>query len=745
MGRVDVHTGGVNHIVSVRCDQIEQRPRITVDEDPSAVKNGSEIHLYWPRAASLLNEARPGDFYRAEAAEGASPLWHLLCGYALFNPHIDITTKDAGGCSHFPAGDPAQRKWHASEPTSAHWYNRLRLGSLIGAYLALERAGTAPRSVREFVAEFRGLSSTTKRMKVTTAAGLSHCRLADLVEGDGVDSVKVDRLLRAMQAYSRPVEPRLLGVLGEEHHRRCLARDFGAEPESVRYRRKLGSFAGIPYVLEVAFAVKRDDEDRRTVLTGVNWSPLLTCPFPELHELATEMRLDEFDPVVLSVHVACPHLPFADRGKGHVELPAQLAQALTEAVRSVVQGWKKQKRQADRRDRLTQRQLEGLRRRTRRDRMTVRDAAFRVMRQAYLQTSDHGRLPANARQIMYVARPLVQDLLGGRCWKDSNYFTQTLLPTYCREHAAETAEWDVVFDARGHLIEPHTGRRIGLGTLGVRRYVADWQDDLPVDLAVPTLDLRLPTRGPENRYHFVLFIEKEGFDPLLEAARIANRFDLAIMSTKGMSVTAARRLLEHFAEKGVTVLVMHDFDKSGFSILHTLSHDTPRYRFRHRPRVVDLGLRLADVRRLELPAEEVHYRGIKRDPRLLLKRCGASKAERNFLVNPASAPGWHGQRVELNAMRPAVFIEYLEGKLREQGVGKVIPGADGLTAAFQRTRQGLLLQRVLGERHAEIVMTPAVAMPPALEAEVRRRLDGSDKSWDEVLAELIEERGADIA
>ena len=44
----------------------------------------------------------------------------------------------------------------------------------------------------------------------------------------------------------------------------------------------------------------------------------------------------------------------------------------------------------------------------------------------------------------------------------------------------------------------------------------------------------------------MLFIEKEGFDPILESAGIAKKFDIAIMSTKGMSVTAARLLLAAF-------------------------------------------------------------------------------------------------------------------------------------------------------------------------------------------------------
>jgi hypothetical protein len=61
--------------------------------------------------------------------------------------------------------------------------------------------------------------------------------------------------------------------------------------------------------------------------------------------------------------------------------------------------------------------------------------------------------------------------INGKCWKNSQYFTQHLLPDYMDEYPDKTANWDVVFDARGHLREPHTGLMIGLGTLEVRRYI----------------------------------------------------------------------------------------------------------------------------------------------------------------------------------------------------------------------------------------------------------------------------------
>ena len=349
-------------------------------------------------------------------------------------------------------------------------------------------------------------------------------------------------------------------------------------------------------MLEVAFGVQRkDNEQGRKVLVGLNWSPALRVPIERLHGLLRTMRVDDFDPAVVLVHLACPRLDYTDRGKRMLVLPTEIEEALERSVRSVAKTWKQEKRHADREDRLSAQQMERVRKANQPQRLTIKEAAYQVMEEAYLQASaddkrPNKRHPANARQIMYPARPLVLKLTGGKCWSKSSYFTQHLLPDFMEEHPDLTANWDVVFDARGHLSEPHTGRRIDLGTVQVREYFRAWTNGVVEQPPEVLIDHACPTVGPHNRFRFALFVEKEGFNPLLASAAIAARFDVAIMSTKGMSVTAARQLVEQLSERGVTILVLHDFDKSGFSILHTLQSDTRRYQFKVKPNVVDIGL-----------------------------------------------------------------------------------------------------------------------------------------------------------
>ena len=87
--------------------------------------------------------------------------------------------------------------------------------------------------------------------------------------------------------------------------------------------------------------------------------------------------------------------------------------------------------------------------------------------ECYMKASDNNRLPATARQIFYVARPLIEELTDRPLTYP--YFSQTLLPDFVNENGVE---WDIVYDDRGHFTEPHTKLVIGLGTLNVRAYLS---------------------------------------------------------------------------------------------------------------------------------------------------------------------------------------------------------------------------------------------------------------------------------
>jgi hypothetical protein len=257
-----------------------------------------------------------------------------------------------------------------------------------------------------------------------------------------------------------------------------------------------------------------------------------------------------------------------------------------------------------------------------------------------------------------------------------------------------------------------------------------------------TLGNAYPTRGPGSRYRAVLFLEKEGFNSLLEAARIAERFDIAIMSTKGMSVTAARTLVEQLSAEGVTILVAHDFDKSGFSIVHTLQSDTRRYQFSIRPRVVDLGLRLGDIEAMSLESEQVDYTG-GTDPRENLRESGATEAECGYLVRKQIGNRWSGERVELNAMTSDQFIAWLEQKLVEHQVRKVVPDGATLAAAYRRAWRRAQAQRAIDRVLATLPPDEDIPIPLALADQVAAAIQGSESAWDDALVQLAQQQAGD--
>jgi len=94
-----------------------------------------------------------------------------------------------------------------------------------------------------------------------------------------------------------------------------------------------------------------------------------------------------------------------------------------------------------------------------------------------------------------------------------------------------------------------------------------------------------------------LFVEKEGFDELFEAVQLRERYDIGIMSTKGMPVTASRKLIDQLAPMVDHIFVLRDFDLSGFSIFGTLDTNSRRYTFEHdlSDKFIDIGLRLEHV------------------------------------------------------------------------------------------------------------------------------------------------------
>jgi hypothetical protein len=413
--------------------------------------------------------------------------------------------------------------------------------------------------------------------------------------------------------------------------------------------------------------------------------------------------------------------------------------AMLGLTKAVTADWTKQRKAEERNANAKQNRMVRL---VRSVRITIKDAAFQVMDEAYEKASAGGTLPVNPRQIYYAARRRIL-LETGRDALESAYFLQTLLPEYMDE--CDCSGWDLIWDARGHFTEPHTKWVVPVGTLQVRQYLGE-RPILGRAIEISSEAL-YPTRGPEHRYRYVLFVEKESFDPILEAARIAQRFDIAIMSTKGMSVTAARLLLDRLVDRGLEkVLVLHDFDISGFSILGTLGTSSGRYRFKNKVPIIDIGLRLADVEELNLLPEPFTSNTNARLVADTLRRHGATQDEINFLIGKPDAliaygRGFTGERVELNAMTSDELIDFIEKKFEEHGIDKLIPDDDVLAQHACRMLERRMVKKELEKLLPDIQKRVAEAeLPDELRDQVKELLEEKPAlPWDAAVAEIIDD------
>ena len=713
--RLVIESRGVKHEIEVTVNRIKQEPVVSHTQNPSVVQIGTFV--------AVSSSCFVGDQDR---------IVPRLANYRLLNPHVAIG-------QHAP-GNVAWVKWWPSDPISPHWYEPEQFTGLIAAYLSAEQDGAPVRHVRDFVANFRGLSRTVRRKEILAPLNLTGAKLSDLAANGDVDRELAARLLDAMKAASREVKPQALGIIGEEHIRReFLAR--GCNAASIRYKKSVGVDSHArPYVIEAAFGVFEDADAQRMVVTGLNFSPCIADPFKELTRWGeslsaklAENYVNQDSPCLVLVHLTAPYLQYSDRGKSSVQLPAEVAAAITAAVNSVAGEYCKIERTRIRSAERGERAMDRYRASVQHKR-TIKEIVYEHLPAVYAAVSGDNEYPAVVRQLYYGLRPLVLSELTDKEDLDSVYITQTLIPNFIEENPDVCKDWDVVFDARGHFAEPHTDKTVGIGTLEVREYLAlEWETVSQLTAGEAHSSIGFPTFGPRSRFNNVLFIEKEGFLPLLDKAQLATRFDLAIMSTKGIGTTAARRLMEYMP--GVRFLTLHDFDKAGFSILGTLQRNTRRYQFENPPEVIDLGLRLADVLRLKLTSEPFP---IKPEAAENLKENGATEAEIKFLLGDG---GGQGRRVELNAMTSPQFITWLEGKLKKHGVEKFVPGDDVLEVAFKRVLVAHKLNVEIDRAFPKLRdQADSAQLPGDLASRVRTHLkEHPHHSWDQAVAEIAAE------
>jgi len=512
-GETMIEAQGVAHRIAFTIDPIRREPRIERVQERSSVQTGTKITVHWPVSAS------------SKLAAAEDQIVQIARAVAWLNPHVRVIYRWDASRVVLPPTDPAWNKWPASDPAPAHWYDQESLSRLIAAYVADDEDHGCDRTVREFISEFRGLARSDAQKLVLDETGAARMSLRQFF-GNG-NSKRVQKLLQAMQEHTKPVAAKDLKLLGKDHFA-ARFREIGAVDDTFQYCRALREVDGVPYALEAAFGYAPELQEQ-VRLTGLNWSPTFLDPFralgdreghePSLDELLADQWVSRDDSVVIALHLASPRLAFTDKAKTALALPPDVGLDLIGVVLKITGRWAKAMRAEERDASLEARRLERL---SRSRLVSLRDAAFEVMENAYLHASDNGKLSVAPTQIMYAARPVVQERTGRKL--DRQYFNQTLLPDFINQNEELTADWDIAFDDRGHFAEPHTGCRIGLGTLAVREYIEQVHDLQMQEAALEAA--HVVTHGPNGCYERPPVLREGRLRPAIRAgaARQAPRY-----------------------------------------------------------------------------------------------------------------------------------------------------------------------------------------------------------------------------
>jgi hypothetical protein len=207
-------------------------------------------------------------------------------------------------------------------------------------------------------------------------------------------------------------------------------------------------------------------------------------------------------------------------------------------------------------------------------------------------------------------------------------------------------------DPRGTFHDPHENKTIPVGTLTVEKYIP-----------------------PDWSFNKVLYIEKEGYFPILQGTEWAKKHDCALLTSKGQTTRAVKDLLDSLEgrKEEITFFCVHDADAYGTSIYQALQNET-RARKARKVEIINLGLEPWEGIEMNLAVETIGP----------LKK-GRRRPVADYVSDehPQYDEWLQTHRIELNAMTMPQFIDWLSKKMEPYDQGKLIPPEGVLTKELQ--------------------------------------------------------------
>jgi hypothetical protein len=450
-------------------------------------------------------------------------------------------------------------------------------------------------------------------------------------------------LLLAARASARPVTPQRLGVVGPE----CFAENaYATASGSASFGTE--PRAEIPFVVEAWVSPASD----MRLVCCVNRTPVAGEIYARRnkrdinlfggglsHTVATAPKEKDF---LIWLNITTPYMPITSDGKEPSLIPfcSMIAEAIAKAVRRA------------------HRPSGGTR-------LSQKDVVLDNLDAVIATVSGEEGYRFNARQLFYALRPIVMNETSLELQLGN--FTGIIT-----DYENENGEIPLMYrEPRGSITHPHRNETITLGTLMVEEY-----------------------ERPAWTFNKLVYIEKEGANEALKEVRWAERHDCAVMSSKGYSTRAARDLIDKLVahDEPVEVFCAHDADADGTMIYQTLQEAT-KARGARKIKIINFGLEPWEALEMGLEVETV-------------KEGKSRKAVADYVLDRDDGEHWEvwlqTHRIELNAMTTPDFIEWLDGKMLENGSGKLIPPPSVLEAELAE-----LLERKVRDDLTEQILSDA--------------------------------------
>lgn len=564
---------------------------------------------------------------------------NLVRSHALFNP--DASFKFT--LSHPELDEPFVKTYKSTGKShkrfvgasSIEWYTLAQFRQLIQAYIRSILKGEKDLTLRLFIKQFRGLSSDKKAASILDEIQSENKKikhLSDLADQDKA----VSQLYECMKKRSDNPSSNVLGEIGKKQLHDRISQIYGT-PLTFKYK-KIQQFyqkesAYIPYVLEVAVAVREEYNAGLRIHAGINHSPCLSNPFEGYYiawmdkkenwqeasitrGLLGKYGIDSEQPVIIVVHLICPNIEYQSYGKRKINIDpfyTDFARTLTEICRFYPR-YKRKKGSISGKTSLA--------------RMYLIEELQR--RQNLL--GQHGKIPESERTTQQGIYYKIRNQMGGKI----DILRSSFIPAITDE------------------CEKLGTKRADLGIMAAVRAELYFRGNIyPVSLENIKA---LAMMGSD-----VILVEKEGVCQVLEP--YACRRGIALVNSRGFIVEYAKDLLLLSQKERANLFTITDYDASGLLIAQKISA-IPR-----------LGVDLPMISTLNLKPEDVEekYKAPKKHLKPLPSHLQEEVKEKRIEIDAVLA-----------AVGPKRLWSYVEKKMLELAPQRDLTRSADLTVILPR-------------------------------------------------------------